>query len=646
MTGTEVFKIFPCGANKIPLIKEWQELATDDPVQIQRWQNHFQNRLAFWGVPTGPVNNLLVLDVDVKDANGFETLKSKQLPIADTMFQRTPSGGMHLFFNYPKDGNHYGCKVKFSPGLDIRGAGGYVCYYGADTKQIADAPAALLNDIVRPVYQNNGSIVKVAPEIAHGIITTSLDKIRNAVEGERNDTLNAEAFHIGQLVTSESVTRSHAEEILLKAALDCGMPEYEARATINSALNGGNRKPISVPFASEGPTVHLNIPPPPELPPRWTPKLFTMEDLLNSSNLKKPQLFEDWSTEDITITTADGGTGKTTLKLFEAICLALGERFLGFNCKQQGKTLFITGEDTDKKLAAMLGAIMRQMGLYQPGSDHAEKIQTILNSIVVKKDADLCLISKDRQGFLHPSAASMGKLLEAVEDFKPKMIVFDPISSFWGSESMLNDMNKAVTKFMSELVERSGACVEMINHMGKDSSNKKDMTQFSGRGGTGLPSNARVSRAMRSLSDEEYSELTGENLNQNQTAILCNVNKFTDGSPLLYKPFIIVREGYLFTRKTMTDKKIIEAERSLSDVERVFKFIKECRSHDKYPTKLVIIGHFMACGDAISESKTRRAIELLRFKGHMGESIKEIDNPDQTIKDKAYIIVNSEGQEE
>lgn len=75
-------------------------------------------------------------------------------------------------------------------------------------------------------------------------------------------------------------------------------------------------------------------------------------------------MFQDWSTEDICITTADGGTGKTTMKLYEAVCLALGERFLGFDCKQTGKTLFITGEDTQQKLGAMLGAIMQQMGLF------------------------------------------------------------------------------------------------------------------------------------------------------------------------------------------------------------------------------------------------------------------------------------------
>jgi RecA-family ATPase len=175
-----------------------------------------------------------------------------------------------------------------------------------------------------------------------------------------------------------------------------------------------------------------------------------------------------------------------------------------------GKTLFITGEDTDKKLAAMLGAVVRDMGLFEKRVGDDERIQKVLQSIYIKKDSDLCLITKDKQGFLHLNRDAMNKVMQAVDEIKPKLIVFDPISSFWGSEAALNDMAKAVAKFMQELAERSGACVEIVNHMGKQSSSNKDMSQFAGRGGTGLPSHARVSRVLRPVFEDEYTDLTGE----------------------------------------------------------------------------------------------------------------------------------------
>lgn len=634
-----MFKFFPCGANKIPLIRGWQAEATNDPEKIKLWTDLFREKLTFWGVPTGPENGILVLDVDTK-GNGFETIKTLDLP--PTMSQRTPSGGAHYIFKYPTDGKNYGNKVKFLPGLDIRGTGGYICWYGANGYPIAEPPGWLTEQTVKPTYEYSGSVIKIAPEIAASIIEGSLDIIRNASEGERNNTINVEAFKIGQLVASGSITKEYAEAAITKAAEECGESPYHIKATIRSALDGGSKKPLTSPFGDNAPVASFPLPPPPGSE-RYTPRFFTREDLLNTSKLRRPQLFEHWSSEDISITTADGGTGKTTLKLFEAICLALGERFLGFNCKQPGKTLLITGEDTAEKLAAMLGQIVRQMGLFDSPSC-ADKIQTILDSIVIKKDADLCLIFKDRHSFMIPNSEAMRKVLQAAEDIKPKMIVFDPISSFWGSEMALNDMNKAVTKFMSELVDRTGACVEMINHMGKVSSQNKDMTQFAGRGGTGLPSNARISRVLRPIFEDEYTELTGESLTEKQSAMMCNVNKFTDGSPLYNKPFLILRDGFLFSRKNLTDAKARDAERELSDAERAFGFIKECRVSNKYPTTKQVVAHFVL-SNSLPKARVERALSLLTLNGHMGESLKLIENPDQTQKTQVYTITDQSDKE-
>lgn len=648
--SANVFKLFPATLNnerqKVPLLKGWQEAATDNVEQIELWRNLYRDKLTFFGIPCGPVNNILVLDIDVK-SGGFETVQKLGLVIPDTFSQRTLSGGIHYIFQYPKDGKHYGNRVGFKPGLDIRGEGGWIAFYGKEcdwTKPILPPPDWLCEAALRASYDHTGSTVKVSPEIAEKLINDSLEAIRQAPEGESNNVLNTEAFKLGQLVASDSITREYAEAALFRAAKERGKPDYEARATIESGLNGGVKKPLGQPFGTTEPIISIGTLPMPGPPARWTPKRFTKYDLLNTSKLRKPQLFADWSTEDITITTADGGTGKTTLKLFEAVCLALGERFLGFDCKQSGKTLFITGEDTAEKLGAMLGAIMRQMGLFEDGDIHRAKVEIILDSIVIKKDSDLTIITKDRAGFLQPSQEALRKLMEAVDDLQPKMIVLDPISSFWGSESALNDMGKAVGKFAGIIAER-GICVEMINHMGKVSSGQKDMTQFAGRGGTGLQSNTRVSRALRGITAQEYLEKTGETLFDGQSAMECAINKFTDGSALYNKPFIILREGYLFARKSLTPQKAMEAEKDLNHAERVFKFIKEQRMLDKYPSKIVVVAHFMTQNDSIAEAKVKRVLSLLEFSGHLGERIKLVGNPDMQSNERVYVITDMDGRE-
>lgn len=646
------FRVFPAtliNNQKIPLIKGWREAATENPAQINIWQELFRDRLNFFGIPCGAVNNIIVLDVDVK-TNGFETLKNLNLQVPDTLSQSTLNGGKHFIFKFDPTRDP-GNKVGFLPGLDIRSTGGWIAFWGKNydsSKPILEAPQWLYDAAFakQKIQITTQSSIKLAPEIAQKILHECLENVRNAPPGESNNVLNIESFKAAQLITSGSYPRQFIEEELFRAAKERGKPDYESRATITSGLDGGHKNSPTLPFTSEPPKLnHIAIPEPPSAPERWTPSYLTRTDLLNTSKLRKPQLFKDWSTEDISIITADGGTGKTTLKLFEAICLALGDRFIGFDCVQRGKTLFITGEDSVAKLGAILGAIMNQMGLFAPGEENAAKVQTVLNSVLIKKDADLCLISKDRQGFIFPNTSAMEKLMHAVDDIKPKMIVFDPIASFWGSESALNDMNKAVTKFMSELVDRSQASVEMINHMGKSSSAAKDMTQFAGRGGSGLPSNSRVSKVLRSLSAEEYQEMTNVELTGDDTAILCNVNKFSDGSILFNKPFVIKRFGYLFSRITLSPQKIRELEKQQSDEEKIFTFIKQCRDQNRYPSRDVVVGQFMNNGSPISKDRILRALKMLIFNGHLGEKVQEIDNPDLTKKEKALIIVDMEGKE-
>lgn len=656
------WKVFPAYYNhegqKVPLLKgvNWRTAASNDPEQIRLWQEIYRDRIKFWGVPCSE-NGIFVLDVDAKkptnDACGWDSLKELGIITPNTLIQETPSGGHHIIFKAP-EGVHCPTTVNKKLGLDTRGDGGWMAYYGKiinPQAPLMEAPEwlfKLVNKSMKPKSEQTGTPVAMLPEIANAIMLQCIENIRIAPQGESNNVLNIEAYKVGQLVAAGSVSREYAEEALYKAAIDRGKPPYEAKATINSGLGGGLKNPITAPFPASAPIAKISIPAPPEPEGRWTPNYLTVNDLLNTNKLRKPQLFQDWSTEDIHIVTGDGGTGKTTLQLYEAICLALGDRFLGFNCKQRGKTLYITGEDTEAKLAAMIGQIMRQMGLVDnngPTSGNAEKVQMILESIVIKKDSDMTIITQDKQGFLHPNLVAYEKVAQAIEDIKPSMVIIDPISAFWGSEAKLNDMNKAVNKWNGKIVETFKVCLVMINHMGKSSSSNKDMSQFAGRGGSGLPSNARVSRVLRSLSPEEYTEMTGNTLEGDKSAMLCNVNKFSDGSPLFNKPFIIIRDKFLFARENLTTGKIKEMEKQMSDIERIFTYVKTERVSGRYPTRKVVIGFFATQNDKISKERCDQALNMITYAGHIGDKFREIDNPDLSIGGKVLTIVDSNGEE-
>jgi len=88
------------------------------------------------GIPTGPANNLLVVDLDVKDDGVLEFQNYiSEHGNPKTLTVRTPSGGYHYYFNYSSANPDDNILIKAflknaskyrGKGVDVRSAGGYV----------------------------------------------------------------------------------------------------------------------------------------------------------------------------------------------------------------------------------------------------------------------------------------------------------------------------------------------------------------------------------------------------------------------------------------------------------------------------------------------------------------------------------------
>ena len=116
------WRVFPCvPRDKRPLIKAWQKRATTDPKQIKAWWAQWPD--ANVAIATG--RGLLVVDVDYRHG-GAESLremrKAGKVP-EDPPIVETPGPGCHLYLSVTKDLKNL---VDVMPGVDLRGAGGYV----------------------------------------------------------------------------------------------------------------------------------------------------------------------------------------------------------------------------------------------------------------------------------------------------------------------------------------------------------------------------------------------------------------------------------------------------------------------------------------------------------------------------------------
>ena len=137
------WSIFPLRPNsKLPLTAHGFKDATRDPSRILAWKR--QHPEANWGIATGLVSGLLVVDVDVKNGGiGMESLKTiRGMVPRDTYCVSTPSGGFHFYYRLTVPVKS---RNGFMSGVDIKADGGYVVGAGSkiDGKEyvcVNDAP--------------------------------------------------------------------------------------------------------------------------------------------------------------------------------------------------------------------------------------------------------------------------------------------------------------------------------------------------------------------------------------------------------------------------------------------------------------------------------------------------------------------------
>lgn len=77
-------------------------------------------------------------------------------------------------------------------------------------------------------------------------LTSEIETLKSTEEGDRNTQLNKSAFALGQLTASE-IDRKQVANELLKVAMDIGLSEPEAKQTIISGIEAGEKQPRTAP---------------------------------------------------------------------------------------------------------------------------------------------------------------------------------------------------------------------------------------------------------------------------------------------------------------------------------------------------------------------------------------------------------------
>ncbi|MFD4583644.1 bifunctional DNA primase/polymerase [Streptomyces sp. NPDC087659] len=201
-----------------------------------------------YGIACGrPPHHLIGIDLDVRTAAGGGATDSvaalRQLAlrhlftVPETVTVVTPSGGRHLWLTGPPDVVVPNSASRLAPGIDVRGAGGYlvgpgsVSAHGAyrlapGSAELPPAPCpdALLRLIAPPARPRPPAPAR-APR-GEGLVHFVLA----AHEGQRNTRLFWAACRAYENGIGETLA-----DALTEAAVRTGLTEHEARATIASA---------------------------------------------------------------------------------------------------------------------------------------------------------------------------------------------------------------------------------------------------------------------------------------------------------------------------------------------------------------------------------------------------------------------------
>ncbi|MFK4224452.1 bifunctional DNA primase/polymerase [Streptomyces sp. NPDC019890] len=199
-----------------------------------------------YGIACGrPRHHLIGIDLDTKSSTdsvaALQDLALRHLfTIPETVTVLTPSGGRHLWLTGPPDVVVPNSASRLAPGIDVRGAGGYLVGPGSVTAHgayrlapgtgdlnPAPCPRALLRLITPPARPHDPThSAQSRPPQGQGLVQFVLA----AHEGQRNTRLFWAACR-----AYENGFGDELADALTEAAVRAGLTEREARATIASA---------------------------------------------------------------------------------------------------------------------------------------------------------------------------------------------------------------------------------------------------------------------------------------------------------------------------------------------------------------------------------------------------------------------------
>ena len=453
--------VFPVAAgNKSPLVK-WrsEDPASSDLDQVNKW--HIRWGDTNWGLATGAVSGVFVIDTDSKE--GYDWVVAQGL--TDTYVVKTGgnkhSYGYHFYFQHP------GVPIKNSardlaPGVDVRGDGGYVLmppsvtdlpYTVAKQAAVAAAPAWLVDKVRKTESERLAAVVGdlSAQDVEHGlnIYRKACREYPETPDGQWNIELNKLAGLAGRMVAAGVLDEARAYELACDAGKAYVQDNRKAfTATWRSGFKWGLQSPW-VPLGPEDVGFQNGIPAPYD-----TNSLTKKASEYKMSSIK--WIWPQWlPLGKLVIYAGPGGVGKSTVTFSWAATISSGGKWPdGLQCKP-GRVLIWSGED-----------------------DPSDTIIPRLTAMGA--DLDMIEMINGEQGMPFDPAKDFARLKLKYKHGDVKLLIIDPIvSAVTGDGNKTVDVRRSLQAIVDFGIDL-GCCVVGISHFNKGSQGKNPTERVTG----------------------------------------------------------------------------------------------------------------------------------------------------------------------
>lgn len=346
----------------------------------------------------------------------------------------------------------------------------------------------------------------------------------------------------------------------------------------------------------------------PKLDPPPREKLYITEEELQRAALTPKCIVENHLYADLAQRVAPGGTGKTTLTLWEAIHIVLGIDLYGCKVITPGWVLIITAEDRREQLVARLRLIIEAMEL-----SPTQRIKVLRGVLVWDVTGEQAKLVQEMDGNLMLTKLP-DQIIEAYSSDPPVLVEIDPLISFGAAEQRVNDNEQALVSAARRIVKGLDCCVRFTHHTGKASAREKSVDQYAGRGGSALPDGSRMTIVLQTWAPNDPGPRPPETLEITPTSSVTiyarpKLSYCPPNLPLIW----IKREGYQFT--WMVDRQAPPEVARKERADQLSRFLTSELKAERYHTKNSVREETTALG--MSQKQIREAVEELFVSGRL-----------------------------